>query len=301
MKGSLRLFIKALRENGRRIIGPLLLVIGAEVVSVGLLYGLNTVYGKLYQAIQEYHHNAIYLNIAHFSIIAMVLVFVNGMMGLFANLLSLEIRTGLTRGALGVLPKHRDMPLVGQRIQEDLKKYAETSVQLFTSVFKALLTLPIFLGVIISLTKPWIGLAIVAIVFAGTVWTKVASRKLIQMQAVQESNEAEFRAQLTEKSYDHVVTQTHPIINELKKLSFIQNGLGQAFALVPFIILMPLYVAKTITMGAFFQAVNALGKIIDSLSILIDNRQLISQVESSLVRLEWYYKKEASNDSQRIN
>ncbi len=290
MKGSLRLFIIALKANYRRILGPLFLAVLFEVIAVTLLYGLNNVYGNLYQAIQAIDKTKIYMSIAHFSGIAMVLVGVNGFLGLFLNYLTLEIRTGLTKTAFNKIKDNKDLPMLGQRIQEDLRKYSETSVQLAASVLKAALNLPVFLMVIISLTKIWIAVAIVSIVIAGTIWTKLASKKLIAHQAIQESNEAEFRNDLTSESYQKVIDQTHPIIGEIKKLTFIQYGLGQAFSLVPFIVFMPLYVAHTITMGAFFQAVNALGKIVDSLSILIDNRQIISQVESSLVRLEWYYK-----------
>jgi hypothetical protein len=73
-----------------------------------------------------------------------------------------------------------------------------------------------------------------------------------------------------------------------KYLSFTQSGLSQVFVLLPFILLMPLYISKTITMGAFFQSVNALGKIVDSLSVIIDNRTLLVNIETCLLRIKFF-------------
>lgn len=124
----------------------------------------------------------------------------------------------------------------------------------------------------------------------GTWITRVMARSLAPLQSEQETNEAEFRSALWLPKFAlNIVEKFHEINNQIKKVSLVQSGLGQMFVILPFVLLMPLYVSKAITMGAFFQSVNALSKIIDSLIVLIDNRQLIAKVETSLIRTQWLH------------
>jgi ABC-type uncharacterized transport system fused permease/ATPase subunit len=46
-----------------------------------------------------------------------------------------------------------------------------------------------------------------------------------------------------------------------------------------------LYFTKVLTLGAFFQSVKALDKIIQSLSVIIDNRNRLTQYETARMRL----------------
>ena len=78
------------------------------------------------------------------------------------------------------------------------------------------------------------------------------------------------------KAYILTVDTYHKYNKELKKLTLLSGGLGQIFVLLPFMLLLPLYFAGTLTLGSFFQSVKALDKIISSLSVVIDNRNTMT-------------------------
>lgn len=296
MQGAFTLFTLAYKHNKSKIKRLLLLAILFEIVSVIALYYLNLTYGVLYQGIQDYNTTIIWHSIAKFAGIAGLLVLINGQLGYVLTQLGFAIRLGLTDHVLSGDFNH--VPMLAQRIQEDLKYYGELVVEVAAAVFKAAIKLPVFVGVIVTLTQWWVGAIIVGTVVIGTILTRIAGKRLVPMQAQQETNEAEFRSEIAEGrkggayyKFTRLTFQFHKIAAQTKKLSYVTSGLSQGFVLLPFIVLMPLYIAKSIPMGQFFQSVNALGKIIDSLTILIDSRQMIVQLESVLLRLTWLSKK----------
>ena len=271
-------------------------VVILELLSIAGLYFLNTTYGQLYQAIQDYNKQGIWHAIATFSAIAFVLVLINGYVGFYCNKLANGLRVGLTRYYFA---RRAHLPLAPvaneeQRVQEDFRRFGELAVEFWSAILRSVVKLPLFVGVIITLTSWWVGALIVAATLVGTWLTKIVGKKQILLQSVQETNEANFRESLKDRSltnnilfYWGIIQEQFVLINQQQKiLSFVQSGLGQGFALLPFVVLMPLYIAKTITMGNFFQAVNALSKVLDSLSVLIDNRQLMVNIGTSLARVK---------------
>jgi len=282
---------------------PAAFILLLETAVVGLLYQLNQTYGELYGAIQVIDKVKIWQSIGIFSGIAFILVGLNGWLVALVNRLAFKMRSNLVEAYIKV-PENRDVALYGQKVQEDTRRFTESICELTIAIYKAALKLPLFLYVILSLTNITTSAIVLTLVVSGTILTKLMARRLVTLQSAQESREAEFRDSLA-----HSVTGTgmasfasnvgvphlrfHDIrmnfmeVNQrLKMLAFTQQGLGQGFVLVPFIVLMPLYISKTITMGAFFQAVNALGKVIDSLTVLIDSRQIIISCETSYGRLK---------------
>jgi len=290
VRDSLRLFHIAFKK-GKRTRNTLFLVLLLEAISIAGLYFLNAQYGFIYQGIQDYNVPLIYKGIATFSAIAGFLVLVGGILTYYTNKLAFVIREKLTDHFLINYDKLKNVDNIGQRIQEDLKLFGERSCEFWLTVLRSIVKLPIFLGVIMTLTKWYIGVGILIAVIIGTYLTKIMTKKLIQLQSLQETNEAEFRVAVTK--YRKVpmaflkIHSTFTSINkEVKKLSFLQSGLGQTFVLLPFIVLMPFYVSKVVTMGAFMQSVNALSKVIDSLTVLIDNRQLIANISTTTNRIK---------------
>lgn len=272
-------------DSAKRYLIILLLL---EVISVLLLFKLNSVYGELYQGIQVYNKATIWHSIAKFSGLAGILVGIGAYAGVYANLLAFSIREGLTKYVLGFdlrIPEPK-----GQRIQEDLKKFGELITELGLALLRAGLKLPIFLAVVVSLTHWYTGAILLIATIGGTYLTKLVGNKLVRLQAIQETNEADFRSKPTITMFLPVKLKFMQINKKLKLLLLTQSGLDQVFVLLPFMLLMPLYIAKTITMGAFFQSVNALGKVIESLLVLIDNRQVLVNIQSVLLRLEFLQK-----------
>lgn len=257
------------------------IVIILELISIYSLFKLNMIYGNLYQAIQDYNIPGIWKSIGTFSAIAGGLVFINGYLGYFINKLAFNIRSGLTIFLLDL----QISSTYGQQVQEDIRKFGESSVEMAAAILRAAIKLPLFLGIIMSLTQVWIGLVVVGAVVLGTVATKYTGRRITPLQAEQEGNEAEFRKQITLDTFSPITVQFKKINNAIKVLSFTQSGIGQTFALLPFILLMPLYISHTVTLGAFMQSTRALSTIIDSLGVLIDNRMLLVNLETCLMRL----------------
>lgn len=256
---------------------------------VTLLYFLNKVYGNLYDAIQQYNGYEIWYNIIKFSILALFLVFCGGYGSFFNNKLVLSMRCKLYEYLSLSIKKTVDIQQA-QKLQEDIHRVCDVSVELGSAILKALIKLPLFAYVIASLTQWWVAMIIIFLVVMGTLATKIMAKGLVRTQSNKETMEARFRADLMIKSPlnkvpDYVKSAFLDWNRELKSLLFLQNGLGQMFALLPFILLMPLYLTKSITLGAFFQSVNGLSKVVDSLSVLIDNRALISNLYTSLERL----------------
>lgn len=287
IKQSFKLFKLAYQANKKHVLTNTLLAVGLEILAVVGLFYLNKVRGGLYDGIQNYDTAKIWLSIGYFCAIAVVLVGVNGYLGYFINRLSFAIRTGLTIRELKYVGGHPGIENYNQRVQEDFRKFGDSFCELWNSILKAVFRLPVFIGVIMLLTKWYIGLIVVVAVVLGTVITRLAARRLVTDQSRQEHHEAEFRKQLRIIEYARIQGQFLVINHLFKRLSFIQSGLGQVFVLLPFILLMPLYISKAIAMGAFFQSVDALGKIIDSLTVLIDSRQTIVNIETCLYRLKF--------------
>lgn len=288
LRQSLRLFRLAFNHEPtakRNLIYALIL----EIISVALLYFLNVQYGHLYDGISNYNTREIYSSMLRFAGLAGVLVLVGGLTTYYLNKLAFSIREGLNSYYSGKIHALSHIENIEQRIQEDLKNFGERSCDFWGAILRSLLKLPIFVGVVVSLTQWWVGLILILSVFLGTLATKVLAKKLIALQAVQESNEANYRNSLKKavlSNFESIKYSFGLINTQIKKLSFLQSGLGQTFVLLPFVILIPLYLAKTIKMGVLMQAANAMGRVIDSLTVLIEQRQLIVNISTCLLRME---------------
>lgn len=265
----------------RRVKILALVGLAIECVSIYGVFTLNGIYGDLYGAIQAYNVPGIWSSISWFTGIAMGLVVVNGFLTFYLNRLAFAVRTAITEYYLPL-----GIPGFNQQIQEDIRQFSDVGVEFAGAVFRATIKLPLFAGLVITLTEWWVGVTIVVLAVLGTLATKLLSQKQIRLQSVQEQNEATFRVSLSEHAFGVIKSQFELINKEIKKLAFLQSGLGQMFVLLPFILLLPLYISKSINLGVLMQSSRALGTVIDSLTILIDSRGLIVKLETALTRLK---------------
>ena len=255
-----------------------------QLISIAAIYYLNQLYGDIYNGLQNYDSSLVWMGIGKFSAVAMFLVVNNGYLAKLINRLAFEVREGLTIFYSNKAPI--DIENYSQRIQEDLRKYGELSTELFFAIFKAVIKLPLFIGVIFTLTNWYTALTIILVTVVGTIATMFLSKKYTQLMILQESLEANFRKNLLIDYFKIAIKPNFiKLNNEFKKLSFLTFGLGQAFVLLPFILLIPLYFSKVLTLGSFMQSVNALCKVIDSLSVLIDNRTTIANYDAVVKRI----------------
>lgn len=287
-KQSLRLFRLAF-NNEVTCKRNLIIAISLDLISTALLYYLNQSIGTLYDGIQTYNASVIYKAMALFAGLAVGLVLVQGWATYFTNKLAFAIRTGLNTYFTQKFSDLGHVDNIEQRIQEDLRNFGDQSCTFWGAILSSSLKLPLFVGVVVSLTQWWVGLILILSVLFGTLATKVLARKLIALQAIQESNEANYRKGAKNglfEAFKHIQYSFNLINTQIKKLSFLQSGLGQTFVLMPFVILIPLYLSKKITMGVLMQASRAMGEVIDSLTVLITQRQLIVNISTCLIRME---------------
>lgn len=269
----------------KSLIIPILLI----VLQAGMLYYLNTIYGSLYDAIQNYRPKEAWQAVATFGGIAGLLVIVESYKVYELNKLIFSMRTKL-------LEYFESIELLNnstkeQRLQEDSFKFTEVTVELAAAFFEAIIRIPLFVGVIMTLTSIWTGVIITSALILGTWLTKVIGSRIVESRSDYESSEAKFREDLKTKSfsasiYPLVVYNFKRYNEDLKKLTFTVGGLNQIFVLLPFIVLMPLYFSKVLTLGSFLQSARALDKIIQSLSVIIDNRNNITKYMTAKKRLE---------------
>ena len=271
------------------------LIVPTSIIVAGviLLYFLNQVYGDLYNAIQEYKPIEAWRAVATFTGIAMVLVILDSYKTYELNRLHMNMRTSLLTFLINndYTDKANNHETTPQRLQDDSFKFTEITVELAVAFFEAAIKIPLFIGVIVTLTDWKTGVIVLISVVAGTILSKVMSTKLVTARSDYESSEALLRESLKTKTlkstiYDAVLKTYDEYNNQLKKLTFVTGGLNQGFVLLPFILLLPLYFSKVLTLGSFFQSVRALDKIIQSLSVIIDNRNKITMYLTSKKRLE---------------
>lgn len=271
------------------------LIVPTSIIIAGvvLLYFLNNVYGELYNAIQAYNAKEAWRAVATFCGLAGLAVILDSYKTFELNKLTMNMRTSL----LSFLTKNdytdkaNNHETTHQRLQDDTFKFTEITVELAVAFFEAAIKVPLFIGVIVTLTDWKTGAIVLVSVIAGTILSKIVSTKLVTARSDYESAESKLRDSLKTKSFKEeiycaVLTTYAEYNKQLKKLTFVTGGLGQTFVLLPFILLLPLYFAKALTLGSFFQSVKALDKIIQSLSVIIDNRNKITIYLTSKKRLE---------------
>lgn len=271
-------------------------ILPVSIVSAGIAisYFINQIYGKLYDAIQNYRPSDAWFNVGVFCALAALAVILDAYETYELNRLFVKMRTTLIHNVYKDLNVSNDVEsdTVPQRIQEDTIKFCSTTIDLGTAFFKAAIKIPLFIGVITTLTNWWTGIIVLMAVILGTLATKWISKTLVTARSNYETAEAHLRNRMFERRQFHhriyfVVLDTYAKYNkELKKLSLLSGALGQGFVLLPFMLLLPLYFAKTLTLGSFFQSVKALDKIISSLSVVIDNRSTITVWLTAESRLE---------------
>ena len=271
-------------------------ILPVSIVSAGIAisYFINQIYGKLYNGIQTYNLHEVYVAVGLFCTLAAVAVIIDAYETYELNRLFVKMRTTLIQNVYKDLNVTIDVEFgtVPQRIQEDTIKFCSTTVDLGTAFFKAIIKIPLFIGVITTLSNWWTGVIVLVAVVLGTLATKWISKTLVTARSNYESSEAWLRNNLNNapefpQFWYHRVLYTYAKYNtELKKLSLLSGALGQTFVLLPFILLLPLYFAKTLTLGSFFQSVKALDKVVSSLSVIIDNRATMTSWLTAQNRLE---------------
>lgn len=205
-----------------------------------------------------------------------------------------------------------------QRLQVDVTRFVEMSLDLTFGVFQAIGTLLVFGPLLAKLSPPYIfetkaycpgWLAIAMIIFAliGSVLSHVIGKQLVNIEFGQQRYEADFRYRIVQVrdhaeqialagaseaeqdglngSFEYVKRIWWERMYTRKKLGFFTSFFSQVAYLVPFFLMAPSYFAGTIGMGRFFQISHASGQVNDSLHFMVHNYGLLADYRAVVIRL----------------
>ena len=202
-----------------------------------------------------------------------------------------------------------------QRIQEDLAKFGKTLEGLAVNALKSVLTLlafipilwtlseglPIFNGQFIPGFLVWIALAMS---IGGTLISVIVAWKLPSLEFNNQVVEAKFRKQLVLGEDDikaRIIGDLFPMFDSVRRnyyklfnwylgLSIWQTAFGILLGNVALIALAPSFFAQLITLGVFFQVLNAFGRVEASMTFFVDSWSVIVEFMSVVKRLRQFNK-----------
>jgi peptide/bleomycin uptake transporter len=211
-----------------------------------------------------------------------------------------------------------------QRIQEDLHKFGKTLEGLFINALKSVLTLIAFIPILWTLSEGlpiydgkfipgflvWIALAMSV---GGTLLSVIVAWKLPSLEFDNQVVEAKFRKQLVlgEDSMKHrLVSDLFPMFDNVRRnyyrlfnwymgLSVWQTAFGILLGNVALIALAPAFFAQLITLGVFFQVLNAFSRVESSMTFFVDSWSTIVDFMSVVKRLRQFNKALDEGDKEK--
>lgn len=208
-----------------------------------------------------------------------------------------------------------------QRISEDVKLFVEMTLSFTIGIVKAFCTLVSFVFILWDLSGPLdfklLGqdwhingyLVWVALVYSicGTYITHRVGNKLVGLNFVQQRFEADFRFSMMrmrenaesvafysgeeheggvfKKRFTLLLDNFRKIVEKQKQLVWINSAYSQIAIIFPFVVTMPRYLSKQITLGGLMQVATAFGRVQDSLSYFVDMYASLAQWQAVVDRL----------------
>ena len=208
-----------------------------------------------------------------------------------------------------------------QRISEDINTFTAQTPAFMMGILRSVVTIICFIFVLWTLSEPLtfsvFGVSITiygylvwtAIVYSilGTWVTHYVGHRLVGLNFHQQKLEADFRfgmvrlreaaesvafydganseRSLLYKRFSLAVSNTFLILKKQKQLSWLTNGYAQIAIIFPFVVALPRYLAKEISLGGLMQIANCFGKVQDALSYFVDVYTSIAAWQSCAERL----------------
>ncbi|KCZ97320.1 ABC transporter-like protein [Hyphomonas polymorpha PS728] len=213
-----------------------------------------------------------------------------------------------------------------QRISEDINLYTAKMLELGFGLFRNVVSMLSFIVLLWGLSEdvsifgaPVPGsLVWIAILYAtaGTALTHFLGQRLIRLSFDQQRLEADFRFALIRvrefaegiafhggearenrrlgSTFRRVAGNFAEMINVTKRVTFSVTGLAQANLIFPLIIAAPAYFSGAIPLGGVFQTANALNKVVENLSWIVDNYVVLAAFAATVDRLSGFERSVAS-------
>ena len=202
------------------------------------------------------------------------------------------------------LGKSLDNP--DQRLTEDVRTFTGQSVSFFLIFMNAVISLIAFVGILYSISGY---LPAVAVVYAavGSLITSYLGLPLVDLNFQQLQKEANFRYKLinvrdnsesiafyrgdrrerwrAREKLKFTLENLKKIVTKSMQVNFFTNGYNYVIAILPTVVVAPLYLSGKIQFGEVTQAGIAFGQVLGALSIIIANFQGISSYAAVIERL----------------
>lgn len=220
---------------------------------------------------------------------------------------------------LEMFGKEMDNP--DQRISEDVNLFVTRTLGFFVVILKALCTLVSFVVILWQLSGPFsfnllgrtwhIGgyMVWVAVAYAtvGTWLTYKVGHKLVGLNFFQQRREADFRFSMVRlrenaesvafyqgekqegKVFKHrfalLLDNFWKIVLKQKQLVWLNSGYSQIAIIFPFVVAIPRFLRRELTLGGLMQVATAFGRVQDSLSYFVDMYASLAEWQAVVDRL----------------
>jgi putative ATP-binding cassette transporter len=193
-----------------------------------------------------------------------------------------------------------------QRIADDVRAFTTTTLSFVLLLTNALLTVIAFSGVMWTISPMLFSVAVLYAVL-GSVLTVLLGRPLMGLNYDQLDKEADFRSELihvrenaesialnrdesqlrsrTLRYFDALQGNTERIISVNRRLGFFTTGYNNLIALIPALIIAPLFMRGEVEFGVITQAAMAFGQLLGAFSLIVTQFQSISWFAAVIVRL----------------
>ena len=285
---ALRILFPAIRQQKKLSA----LVISGILVGIGLSVAFNWWRGQFYNAIQRYDSHGVWIGIGIFTALAFIFVLVYGLTSFYTRKLEFSVREFLYDKYKNAILT-ANVPNKDQRAQEDLLKFSQISLSFLKAILDSALRLPVFLFILYSIISPWMLIIVVIYAILGTVGSKKVAEKLVKTEYQQEAKESNLRRKIIEAVES---THTMPSLDEVKQnwivlaiqnkiLSYFTSSYSQLGVIIPFLLLLPMYLSHVLLLGALFQATSAIDNVFDSLSVFVSCRDVIVGLQMTTMRI----------------
>lgn len=285
---ALKILFPAIKANLKWAI----LVLGGLFSLVGISVFFSYWRKWFYNALQAYDSKNVMFYLFVFGATATVYVIVSGFTSYWTRFLEFGIREFLFDKYSKLWDK-ANVKNPEQRLSEDTIQFGRVMISFIRAVINATIMLPVFLFILMSVANIWVALLALGYAVLGTYFSRKVAQPLVDLEFIQQQREAEFRKQLT---YAVDSKSVFPTLEEIKRnwlqlakknkyLSFYTSGYLQMGVIIPFIVLLPLYLSKKILLGDFFQITSAMDRVLESLSILVESRDIMVELQMVTQRL----------------
>jgi putative ATP-binding cassette transporter len=269
---------------------------GLIIASVGMLWCLTQWREMFMNSIQAVNYVKFIQSLGLFTVIVSLLILIRGYQSFFTRkleFLSREILYDKYITKLGL--EGTNSNVIEQRLTIDTIRAPQLAFAVGFGLVEAVITVPVFVITVAKLTAWYVLPAVLLYVCIGIYLANRIAKPLKQLDYDQQAKEAELYRKVIvwSKEFEGAPPSLHWVKENWKALAlrakllgFFQSGHGQLGNIIPILVMSPQYFSGAITVGVLWASADACGRVVDSLTYLIDKRDVISELDACVTRLE---------------